>query len=444
MSLPISRRGLYWFHNDFRLTDNPLLQAAAEQVDEMLCVCSPPQMTHFLSRFSQQCQLGASREAFWSQSAIDLAASLAKLGQSLYCLPDLSAASLAALIREQGITHLYCQRFAGIDEQRVVDALQATCPDLNIIQRESGRILDESELPFSLAELPATFSRFRKRVEPLAVPGPLPAVETLPSVIEVDYPLVTTSPCQSGQFLGGESAALAHCDDYFSTSNASHYKATRNGLDGMAYSTKFSPWLAQGCLSARTILAKLAQYESAHGSNESTYWIAFELLWRDYFYWYARLHRQRLFAFRGITDQALLTSFYPERFAAWIAGETPYAIVNACMKQLRATGYMSNRGRQLVASCLVHELGMDWRYGAAYFETQLVDYDVASNWGNWQYLAGVGADPRSGRQFNLEKQTQTYDPDGEFIRRWQGTPFHSCLDAFDYNGWPIEDCGEAR
>lgn len=202
MSLPISRRGLYWFHNDFRLTDNPLLQAAAEQVDEMLCVCSPPQMTHFLSRFSQQCQLGASREAFWSQSASDLAASLAKLGQSLYCLPDLSAASLAALIREQGITHLYCQRFAGIDEQRIVDALQATCPDLNIIQRESGHILDESELPFSLAELPATFSRFRKRVEPLAVPGPLPAVETLPSVIEVDYPLVTTSPCQSEQFLG--------------------------------------------------------------------------------------------------------------------------------------------------------------------------------------------------------------------------------------------------
>ena len=79
---------------------------------------------------------------------------------------------------------------------------------------------------------------------------------------------------------------------------------------------------------------------------------------------------------------------------------------------------MSNRGRQLVASCLVHELNLDWRYGASWFEHSLLDYDVASNWGNWQYLAGVGCDPRGHRQFNLEKQTQMYDPNGEFRNRW--------------------------
>ena len=80
-------------------------------------------------------------------------------------------------------------------------------------------------------------------------------------------------------------------------------------------------------------------------------------------------------------------------FAAWCAGNTGNAFVDAFMRQLAATGWMSNRGRQIVASYLINQLGVDWRYGAAWFEQQLIDYDCAANWGNWQYLAGVGTDP---------------------------------------------------
>lgn len=107
------------------------------------------------------------------------------------------------------------------------------------------------------------------------------------------------------------------------------------------------------------------------------------------------------------------------------------------MNQLNSTGYMSNRGRQLVASCFVHELNLDWRYGASYMEQQLIDYDAASNWGNWQYLAGVGADPRGHRRFDLKKQTQIYDPKGDFIRRWQGDQGDPMLDSNDIADWPI-------
>jgi deoxyribodipyrimidine photo-lyase len=108
---------------------------------------------------------------------------------------------------------------------------------------------------------------------------------------------------------------------------------------------------------------------------------------------------------------------------------------------------MSNRGRQIVASCFVNELQLDWRYGAAYFETQLIDYDPAINWGNWQYLAGVGADPRSndngGRHFDLIKQQQRFDPKGEYIQQWLGSDAsvhinESVIDHIDANGWPIE------
>ena len=88
------------------------------------------------------------------------------------------------------------------------------------------------------------------------------------------------------------------------------------------------------------------------------------------------------------------------------------------MCQLKTTGWMSNRGRQIVASYFINELGLDWRFGAAWFEEQLIDYDPASNWGNWQYLAGVGTDPRGRRQFNIAKQQREYDPTGEFIQRY--------------------------
>ena len=98
---------------------------------------------------------------------------------------------------------------------------------------------------------------------------------------------------------------------------------------------------------------------------------------------------------------------------------------------------MSNRGRQIVASALIHELGLDWRCGASYFEQQLIDYDPASNWGNWQYIAGVGADPRGGRQFNLEKQTHMYDPNGEFIAKWTDSDENHRLDYTDAADWPI-------
>ena len=92
--------------------------------------------------------------------------------------------------------------------------------------------------------------------------------------------------------------------------------------------------------------------------------------------------------------------------------------MDAHMRKLNATGYMSNRGRQNVASFLVRDLQQDWRLGAAYFESRLIDYDVHSNWGNWNYVAGVGNDPREDRYFNLVTQTLRYDSNGEFIIRW--------------------------
>ncbi|NBV75654.1 MAG: hypothetical protein EBR59_06780 [Methylococcaceae bacterium] len=157
------------------------------------------------------------------------------------------------------------------------------------------------------------------------------------------------------------------------------YKSVRDQLDGWDNSTKFSPWLSNGCLSVRQIYSDLKAYQAKNGRNESSDWIFFELLWREFFQWNAYIHSAQLFRFRGVKSTPPLTSFYAERFQKWCKGNTPFPLVNASMNQLSRTGYISNRARQIVASCLVNELDLDWRYGAAYFEQQLLDYDVAVN-----------------------------------------------------------------
>ncbi|KAJ8452088.1 hypothetical protein Cgig2_016669 [Carnegiea gigantea] len=108
----------------------------------------------------------------------------------------------------------------------------------------------------------------------------------------------------------------------------------------------------------------------------------------------------------------------PKLFESWREGKTGYPLIDANMKELSATGFMSNRGRQIVCSFLVRDMGIDWRMGAEWFETCLLDYDPCSNYGNWTYGAGVGNDPREDRYFSIPKQAQVYDPDGEYVAYW--------------------------
>ena len=105
-------------------------------------------------------------------------------------------------------------------------------------------------------------------------------------------------------------------------------------------------------------------------------------------------------------------------FKRWTTGTTGNPMIDANMREMAATGFMSNRGRQIVASYLTRDLCLDWRLGAMYFESILIDHDVGANCGNWTYSAGVGSDPREDRYFNVPKQTKNYDPEHKYIRHW--------------------------
>lgn len=432
--------GVVWFGDDLRCADQNLLWKAQQEVDYLVCLyCDEPHQQR-PSRYSTQ-GMSANRRRFLLQGLDDLAVQLRSLGQTLFVSSMDAATSLGLLLDEVPISHLYRNHHGGWDEQQALNRMASHYPDVRIHIDHGLSLFSSSQFPFNVSELPDSFSKFRRLVEDIDVASPLPAPKQLPPAPRFDMPSIRPWQTQrvenNNAFTGGEYAAVSQLSDYFSTDLPSYYKDVRNALDGWENSTKFSPWLAQGSLSARQIKASVDVYERDHGANDSTYWIYFELLWREYFHWYATRYGKRLFLPGGLSGRQSQGSYYAERFRKWCQGNTPYPLVNACMKQLNQTGFMSNRGRQIVASCLIYELGIDWRYGAAYFEEQLIDYSVSSNWGNWQYIAGVGADPRGGRHFNLEKQTEQHDPHHHFINKWQGHRFDEPLDSVDAADWPI-------
>ncbi len=231
-------------------------------------------------------------------------------------------------------------------------------------------------------------------------------------------------PRSSVPFDGSEETALNRLHHYFfATENLKNYKLTRNQMIGLDYSSKFSIFLSVGSLSARRIWAEITRHESLFGPSEGSEWMRFELLWREFFYWLSLKHGSSFYRLEGIQNKSNAHVSNRQGFQNWIDGNTGSSLVDACMKELKTTGYLSNRGRQNVASYLVHTVQVPWHWGARYFEWILIDYDASQNYGNWSYLAGVGSDPRSfgnnpPRYFNIEKQAEDYDPQNHYRQLW--------------------------
>ncbi|WP_297811595.1 DASH family cryptochrome [uncultured Methylophaga sp.] len=435
----MKQTGLIWFNNDLRVHDNPALLEASLHCQRLICLFCYD--SHWFKPTGLNARpLGDTRHRFLNQSLMDLSDQLARRGQSLIVVSGEPVAVISDLIRRFKVEALYRSDHVGVYENRQWQHLKADFPRLEFVSLSSHTLFRPEQLPFTLTSLPESFSRFRRQVEALDIDPPLMMPKQLSAPVEAlteESQGFAISDAEQSLFEGGERAALAQLEAYFSSDRPAHYKHWRNELDGWSNSTKFSPWLANGNLSVRRLLKRLRDFEQEQVANESTYWIFFELLWREYFQWVARKLGHKLFSAQGVAKNKKQCCFYPERYQKWCHGNTPYPLVNALMNQLNQTGYMSNRGRQIVASCLVNELQLDWRFGAAYFEQQLIDYDVASNWGNWQYIAGVGMDPRGGRHFNIDKQTRQFDPEGRFIRDWQGEVTAPQLDSVDAADWPI-------
>lgn len=443
-------KALHWFSNDLRLQDNHSLNAVIKKADSIafIYIVDP---RFFKPDNYHHSPVGKHRWAMICDSLYQLESQLHQRGHHLnlyYGYPELV---IPKLVASQGIELLSYSKQIGLYEQQCWQKIQTSQPQLQAISIEDYTLYQAERLSLTDKKL-TSFTAFRKSIEKANIEPLQPHyLSSIPSPIQIEHieesiidwskltKYVADSVVKVGDehtFSAGELTAKKHLNTYFLGSLPSTYKQTRNALSGWENSTKFSHFLSLGNLSARQIWHQLKQYETEVEQNESTYWIGFELLWREYFQYLALHVGHQLFTFKGVALSAPLTSYFPQRFIKWCQGNTPFALVNACMHELNETGYLSNRGRQIVASCLVNELGVDWRFGAAYFQQQLIDYDVASNWGNWQYIAGVGADPRGGRHFNIDKQTTQYDPDSIYIKQWQGEVSINTLDSVDIVDWP--------
>jgi len=438
------KRAIVWFREDLRLLDNPSLVKASRSSDEILPVyIFNEDVFRGRTRWYGFPKVGKFRAQFIIESVTNLRENLRKRGSDLVIRVGSPDKVMAELVRQYQVQRVFCMKQHTQEEVNVESAVASCIQTLgSTLEMTSGVdfLYEENDLPFPVEKIPDVFTSFRNAVEkkflirhPLNIPEPLkPTFASLTNFGEIPslVDLTGLDPVQFDErsaleFIGGEDHGLERIRHYFwDTDAVASYFETRNGMIGPDFSTKFAPWLAQGCISPRTIYSELTKYETQRTKNKSTYWIAFELLTRDFFKYMGRKHGNRIFLREGYANGSgsgvarKVWKKNPRNFQRWMDGTTGTPLVDANMRELNCSGFMSNRGRQNVASFLIHDLEINWKMGAEYFESVLIDYDVAVNWCNWAYLAGVGSDPRPNRYFNILTQAAKYDPDGSYVKHW--------------------------
>nr|WP_294899894.1 DASH family cryptochrome [uncultured Pedobacter sp.] len=424
---------LVWFRNDLRVHDNEILLEATQKASTIIPVYCLDKRYFTQTNYGTK-KTGNFRAKFLLESLSDLKRSLQDLGGDLLIVEGIPGEILPEICKKYKVDEVYHHREVASEETEISSNVEDALWKMHInLKHFIGHTMHhKADLPFPIKDIPDVFTKFRKKVEREAEIRPsfdTPTQIKVPKDLEssqiptledlgLEEPEVDTRSVLN--FKGGETEGLKRLKYYlWDTDLLKQYKKTRNGLIGADYSTKFSPWLADGCLSPRAIYWEVKNYEKERGANDSTYWLIFELLWRDYFRFMFKKHGTSFFMKEGFKGKSQdYAENQQELFEKWKNAETGVPFIDANMKELNLTGFMSNRGRQNVASYLVNDLKVNWTWGAAYFEEKLIDYSPASNWGNWAYIAGVGNDPREDRYFNIEKQASEYDPKGEYVQLW--------------------------
>jgi deoxyribodipyrimidine photo-lyase len=431
----MKRRAIVWFRQDLRLHDNEALTNALRMAEEVIPVyIFDDRIFKSVTRFGFP-KTGKFRARFILESVEDLQKNLRAKGSDLVVRNGHPEDILPELVIQTKASWVFCNRERTKEEVVVQDALEKKLwiSGAELLYSRGKMLYNTQDLPMPVQHTPDSFTQFRKENEnitqvrlPLPTPKKLPplplgiATEPIPDLSDFGHESITEDERNAMPAKGGETNGLNRLQYYlWGTNLIKTYKETRNGLIGIDYSSKFSPWLAQGCLSPKTIYHEIKRFEDERGGNESTYWMFFELLWRDFFRLQGKKHGNKIFLKSGPQGKKMPhLCNNTEMFNIWAEGRTGVPFIDANMRELNATGWMSNRGRQNTASFLVRDLKINWQMGAEYFESLLLDYDPCSNWGNWNYVAGVGSDPREDRYFNILTQARNYDPQGDYVRLW--------------------------
>jgi len=421
----MTKVNIVWFNHDQRVLDHEgILSAQSLTLPVIGIYILDPTWLH--DKPFGIPKMSGHRRQFLTDSLTDLKRNLSQFNIPLYVFIDDVENVFTRLKQSFSIDLVYTMHEVGQEKLDRVHQINAAHADIPIQFYEGKTMIHPRDLPMDLTQLPDVFTVFRKAIEQAKVKPRLvlgsPKVQTVEFVdFKDDFHRLMESFEYNPQTLlkGGETEGLARLEHYFfETKKLQFYKLTRNQMYRLDDSSKLSPYLALGNLSPRYVYAQIKQFEVMISDNISTYWLYFELLWRDYFQFSHMKYGNRLFHSGGLFKKPIYTVVNHTWIEQWKNGETGYPLVDANMIELKTTGWMSNRGRQNVASFFTKYIQQDWRIGAMWFESLLIDYDPASNYGNWLYQAGLGVDPRSNRVFDVIWQGEKYDPTTIYLRKW--------------------------
>lgn len=415
------RTAIWWVRRDLRLTDNQALHAALVDAERVIpiFVLDPALLN---SR-----NVGERRVAFLFEGLRLLDADLRARGARLIIRHGAPTRVLSTLCREVDVVAVYAERdyspYAVARDNAVAAALSTPLiltDGLTI--RTPGATCKDDGAPYTVF---TPYSRRWRAHTPLSQPDILPAPHTLFPVPDVASDALPDAPTLETSIVlrPGEAEAQARLAAFVQAEQPPifQYAEQRNlpAIDGTAM---LSPYLRFGMVSPRQAAAAAYTAIEAAPNNDARTgadtWLT-ELIWRDFYFsiLYHFPHVARG-SFHRAYD-AIEWQNDPDHFAAWRVGQTGYPFIDAAMRQLAATGWMHNRARMAVASFLVKDLLIDWRWGERWFMQMLLDGDLAANNGGWQWSAGTGTDAAPYfRIFNPTSQGQKFDPTGAYVRRW--------------------------
>jgi deoxyribodipyrimidine photo-lyase len=345
------KTSIVWFKTDLRLHDNQTLIRAIEQSDEIIPVYCFDEAHFKTTKFGFK-KTGNFRTQFLFESLIDLDKNLRLLGSGLIVVCGKPQYELFKLAQKYKVQKVFCKKEVAFEEKETQNLVEKELWTIHCTLEtfSTSTLYHAQDLPFALKDIPDIFTNFRKAIEretnirsvflkPEAIKSPKIETLNLPTLFQLNLPSIMKDERKIFDFKGGETEGYKRLNTYFFESKAiATYKETRNSMIGENYSTKFSAWLALGCLSAREIYYELKKYETKFSANQSTYWLEFELLWRDYFRFMMKKYSNSFFKKTGIKNK--INNLYihnNEILLTWINGQTGNEFIDANMIELKGS-----------------------------------------------------------------------------------------------------------
>ncbi len=434
-------KGLFIFHRDLRTVDNTSLLAANAQCNELItCFIFTPEQVGKGNEYRSNNAI-----QFMIESLFDLSKQIRDIGGELVFFYGETHSIVKKLIKDDNIDAVFFNCDYSPYAQMRDDEVERICKkmDVKCLQYHDYYLYEPGAILVGGKNAYKKFTPFYEKVLPIAVDKP--DKSRINTIVKYDGPnsnrislnkavelFIRGNPNASIHVHGGRVEAIKQLKTTIKEQR--NYGNTRDILNiptsGLSAAIKF------GCLSVREVYHT---FRSKFGVKSD---ILRQLIWRDF---YAHV----LYAYPEVLAHSYQPAFRKIRwrnsesdFEAWKKGETGFPLVDACMRQLNITGYMHNRGRMVVANFLIKTLLLDWHLGERYFAQKLVDYDPASNNGNWQGISGTGVDMKPYyRDMNPWIQSAKFDKDAEYIKRW--VPELKDVDARDIHQW-AEMCKDPK